>query len=132
MHDPFSSDEFLELGFVVRGFANWRGQSKASQVRDFRGLYGTSPEVLSIIWERLRSTDNPQAKLAKHETPKHLLLLYRWIKRMETEVELRTQFEWSLEKIRKAIRRMAKCVATILEGMVSRKTCFCRNMNSSD
>lgn len=118
-HDPFSPQQFMELGFAIRGFDGWKDQSEASSDRDFVALYGTRPPIFSILWDALRNTTREDSKLLKEDTPKHLLLFYRWMKRYETELELRTSFCMSLENVRNTCRRMARAVSNLKAVVVS-------------
>ena len=110
---PCTEEEFLALGFETRGFAGHELISNKSKVQYFRSLFGTSPEVLAFVWQELRHAKIESAKLDKYCKPIHLLLYYRWIRSYETEFELRTQFNFGEETLRKWLRRMAKCVSSL-------------------
>ena len=78
-----SAEKFLEIGFELRNFTGWRNESKESQERDFRGLYGTSSVILSKIWMLLISSSDVALRPSGVDTPKHLLLFFRWLKSYE-------------------------------------------------
>ena len=119
----FSPQEFLALGFEVRGFTNYTKLNESSQRACFRSLYGTSPSILSMIWADLLHSDLADCQLDAHSKPLHLLIFFRWMRSYETELELKTQFNMGEETLRKWIRIMAKRVAALRSIVVS--VCYC-------
>ena len=115
----FDENDFLQLGFEVRGFLGYGKIKVATQKEYFRSLYGTFPGILASIWQDLRHSDIRDCKLDKNAKPIDLLLYYRWKRSYETEFELRTQFNIGEETLRKRIRSMAKKVAGLRATMVS-------------
>lgn len=104
-----SAEDFLRLGFSVRGFQDYESLKKETQDKYYKALFGTYPIVLSMIWHAL--LDN--YKFPKGFSPIHLLLVFGWLRSYETELELRTQFNIGEETIRKWIRIVLKNLALL-------------------
>lgn len=114
----FQEDDFLTLGFRVRGFDGWQNHNHDGKMKLFRSLYGTSPMILSLVWQELRFTDITEAQITLNTKPIHLLLLYRWMRAYETEAELKTQFNMGVQTIQNWIREMATKVSRLRQLLV--------------
>lgn len=98
---PFGPQQFLMLGFESRGFTRYHGLQEASKKAKFKSLFGTSAEIIAIIWDALRTSNDPSIAIDRHCKPIYLLLTYRWLKAYESEVELEIDFNISVTTISK-------------------------------
>ena len=113
MAKQFSETDFLSLGFNTRGFVRYQEFQESSQRAKFRSLYGTSAKVIAAIWEELRTSDDGQIAIDKHCRPVYLLLTFRWLKSYESEEELHTGFDISVNTISKWCRIVTQKIAAL-------------------
>jgi hypothetical protein len=118
---PFTPDEFLELGLKLRSNGIGNGgqigaggrKKKATQLHEFRSVYGTVPSVLSLIWSDLQTTPFEDDRIDVHIKPEHFLLVYRWLKSYESETELHTSFGMGEKTIRSHCLKITQKIALL-------------------
>lgn len=114
----FSAADFFTLGFEARGFVRYQNLNQRTQDEKFRSLFGTSPAVIAAIWSDLRTATDPTISIDKHCRPIYILLMFRWLKSYESEHELHTDFNISVNTINKWCEVLTDKVARLRTVMV--------------
>ena len=96
------SNQFLRMGLDMVGLGrDWKENDSKRRCRQFKSLFGTSPDYVEIIWSTLmikrviRRADNP--------TPRHLLWALFFLKTYPTNEHLRTM---ARERDHKTLRKL--------------------------
>jgi hypothetical protein len=120
---PFSEDEFVNLGLEMRGNATakgWKNLKHSSQIDLFKSTYGPHPLAVSLIWMDLQRSPFQADRIDDSVEPKHLLVMYRWLKSYESEKELYSNFGFPVKNIRKWCDDLSKKVALLRKIKVRR------------
>lgn len=118
MADPFTAQQFIQLGFEIRGFTKHQKLKHETKLKKFRSLFGISPSIMAAVWEHLRMAADQQIVISKYCKPIHLLLLYRWLKSYESFDELETDFNLCVNTIRKWVGKVSTKVALLRRLLV--------------
>lgn len=88
--------EMLERGLRHVGVTpeEWGRRCNRTNVEDFAALYGSNPEVVANLWERLQTTQVQEARIdsGKHRVKDFLTALH-WLKTYPTERERKLQIK---------------------------------------
>lgn len=112
MADPpvaFEADDFIALGFEIRGFKKHISMSDENRQAKFRCLFGTSASVIALIWADLSA----EGLINNSCKPAHMLLTYRWLKSYESEEELETEFGFCVNTIKKWCKLLTTQIASL-------------------
>ena len=103
----YSTDQVLWRGLELAGMERrkFERQKRQTNLEDFRGIYGTHPMVLAVLWEKLQTTKTPSARIDTTKKRsvhlKNFLRAIYFLFRYPTEVERKVKFGNTKKTIRK-------------------------------
>jgi hypothetical protein len=111
---------FLSLGLELRGYQRSAQRTEASREKVFRSIFGTNSMVIASVWNLLVTSPLEALRIDVAVTkPVHVLLMYRWMKSYESEMELHSAFNIAENTIRKHIRIVLNKIASLRRLKVS-------------
>lgn len=120
---PFSEDEFIDLGLNLRrnGLSGRQGRKlkRESQVTNFRSSYTVHPAAIAAIWLDLQTTPFIEYRIDPSIEPSHLLLVYRWLSKYESEKDLHNTYGYPEKDIRHTCRDLTRKIAALKKIKVS-------------
>jgi len=92
----FTVDEMMIYGLRLGGYTQRRidRSQRKTNVERFKSLYGSTPRVITIIWEDLQTTSDPAAHVQPCDRKiKFFLMAMHQLKRYPTEFEREAKFD---------------------------------------
>lgn len=120
--------EFLYLGLKAASNGRsdrWKRKQYASQVTDFCSNYTVHPRALAKIWHALRTTPFANDRIDGSVKPEHILVVYRWLTKYESEAELNSHSGYGAVAIRSWCKNLTQCIAWLRKVYVSSLICKC-------
>jgi hypothetical protein len=91
---PMTANEFLELGLEIGGHSRWRTYQHDANIKRFKEAFGVIPETCVLIWDALRNSLDPTARLVRKDKPKNLLVAIRFLWTYHEEYEIARFFSF--------------------------------------
>lgn len=117
-----NANELLLQGLVLAGHpadrqARW---VRSTRVDRFVATFGKDPAVLVLVWNRLQTTNNLDAKIidATEEDLHEYLWALNWLKEYSTEKAMTGRTGWYEKKIRKVVKDMVCRIYALLHEKV--------------
>jgi len=104
-------EQFLLLGLELAGFGPNRlvRMTPKSKLSRFLGFYGTWPEVLTVIFDDLQTTDIDKAAI-EGPSSKDFLITFHWLACYNTETVMSALFKMDEKTLRNKIRKYVNAI----------------------
>jgi len=110
---PDNHDLFLQLGLELGGYTYRK--STASNMRNFRGTYGTRPDAMAEMYNDIKTSD-PDFPDRAH--PRHLCWTLMFMKMYETSVQLAGRLKHSESHIRPWVQYFARRIQSLKQEKI--------------
>ena len=109
---------FLQIGLEMDGFTRWKSYKYTANLKRFTDHYGMLPSTVAKVWQMLRDSNVPAARLEKNAKPTHLLLALSFLWNYETEQGYSRDFKMTKKTGRKWHWIYVRKIAALLPSLV--------------